>query len=102
RGQGDPAAPGRLAGQAAGRARTGGAPSAGRGQRDLEEDRRLVSPTFRSLRIRNYRLWASGAIVSNTGTWMQRVAQDWLVLTQLTHNSGVAVGITTGLQFGPM
>jgi MFS family permease len=61
-----------------------------------------VSPTFRSLRIRNYRLWASGAIVSNTGTWMQRVAQDWLVLTQLTHNSGVAVGITTGLQFGPM
>jgi MFS family permease len=61
-----------------------------------------VSPTFRSLRIRNYRLWVSGAIVSNTGTWMQRVAQDWLVLTQLTHNSGVAVGITTGLQFGPM
>ena len=70
--------------------------------RDPEEDRRLVSPTFRSLRIRNYRLWASGAIVSNTGTWMQRVAQDWLVLTGLTHNSGVAVGITTGLQFAPM
>ena len=61
-----------------------------------------MSPTFRSLRIRNYRLWASGAIVSNTGTWMQRVAQDWLVLTGLTHNSGVAVGITTGLQFTPM
>ena len=61
-----------------------------------------MSPTFRSLRIPNYRLWASGAIVSNTGTWMQRVAQDWLVLTQLTNNSGVAVGITTGLQFAPM
>jgi len=61
-----------------------------------------VSPTFRSLRIPNYRLWATGAIVSNTGTWMQRVAQDWLVLTQLTNNSGVAVGITTGLQFAPM
>jgi MFS family permease len=61
-----------------------------------------VSPTFRSLRIPNYRLWASGAIVSNTGTWMQRVAQDWLVLTQLTNNSGVAVGITTGLQVAPM
>jgi len=61
-----------------------------------------VSPTFRSLRIPNYRLWATGAIVSNTGTWMQRVAQDWLVLTQLTHDSGVAVGITTGLQFAPM
>ena len=61
-----------------------------------------MSPTFRSLHIHNYRLWASGAIVSNTGTWMQRVAQDWLVLTALTDNSGVAVGITTGLQFAPM
>ena len=61
-----------------------------------------MSPTFRSLHVYNYRLWASGAIVSNTGTWMQRVAQDWLVLTALTDNSGVAVGITTGLQFAPM
>ena len=60
-----------------------------------------MSPTFRSLSIPNYRLWASGAIVSNTGTWMQRVAQDWLVLTVLTANSGTAVGITTGLQFAP-
>ena len=60
-----------------------------------------MSPTFRSLRIPNYRLWAAGALVSNTGTWMQRVAQDWLVLTVLTHDSGVAVGITTGLQFAP-
>jgi MFS family permease len=51
--------------------------------------------------VHNYRLWASGAIVSNTGTWMQRVAQDWLVLTVLTANSGTAVGITTGLQFAP-
>jgi MFS family permease len=61
-----------------------------------------VSPTFRALRNPNYRLWAGGALVSNTGTWMQRVAQDWLVLTVLTQNSGVAVGITTGLQFLPM
>jgi MFS family permease len=61
-----------------------------------------VSPTFRALRIANYRLWASGAVVSNTGTWMQRVAQDWLVLTVLTANSGVAVGVTTGLQFAPV
>ncbi|MGZ4603641.1 MAG: MFS transporter, partial [Kineosporiaceae bacterium] len=60
-----------------------------------------MSPTFRSLSIYNYRLWASGAIISNTGTWMQRVAQDWLVLTVLTDNSGTAVGITTGLQFAP-
>jgi MFS family permease len=40
-------------------------------------------------------------VVSNTGTWMQRVAQDWLVL-QLTHDSGTALGITTGLQFLPL
>ncbi len=61
-----------------------------------------MSPTFTALRHHNYRLWATGSIVSNAGTWMQRVAQDWLVLTQLTHNSGTAVGITTGLQFAPM
>ena len=60
-----------------------------------------MSPTFRSLSNRNYRLYASGAVVSNVGTWMQRVAQDWLVL-QLTHNNGTALGITTGLQFLPI
>jgi MFS family permease len=54
---------------------------------------------FRSLRVRNYRLYASGQLVSLTGTWAQRVAQDWLVL-QLT-NSGTALGIGTALQFGP-
>jgi MFS family permease len=54
---------------------------------------------FRSLRVRNYRLYASGQLISLTGTWMQRVAQDWLVLT-LT-NSGTALGIVTALQFGP-
>ena len=60
-----------------------------------------MSPTFQALRIRNYRLYATGGVVSNVGTWMQRVAQDWLVL-QLTGHSGVALGITTGLQFLPM
>ncbi len=60
-----------------------------------------MSPTFRSLRNRNYRLYYAGGLISNTGTWMQRVAQDWLVL-QLTDNSGVALGVTTGLQFLPM
>jgi len=60
-----------------------------------------LAPTFRSLAVRNYRVWAAGAIVSNVGTWMQRVAQDWLVLTVLTDDSAVAVGITTALQFGP-
>ena len=57
--------------------------------------------TFRSLRNFNYRVWAAGAIVSNVGTWMQRVAQDWLVLTQLTHKNATAVGVVMALQFGP-
>jgi MFS family permease len=61
-----------------------------------------VSPTFRALNSYNYRVWLSGSMVSNVGTWMQRVAQDWLVLTILTHHSAEAVGITTGLQFLPM
>lgn len=56
---------------------------------------------FRSLRIHNYRLWAGGALVSNIGTWMQRTAQDWLVLTELTHHSARAVGIVMALQFAP-
>lgn len=60
-----------------------------------------VKGTFRSLANYNYRLWAGGAVVSNVGTWMQRVAQDWLVLTQLTHNNASAVGLVMALQFGP-
>ena len=60
-----------------------------------------MSPTFQALRNRNYRYYATGGVVSNTGTWMQRVAQDWLVL-QLSGQSGTAIGITTGLQFLPM
>ncbi|MCD9198914.1 MFS transporter [Aeromicrobium wangtongii] len=58
-----------------------------------------MSPTFSALAVRNYRIYLLGAIVSNTGTWMQRIGQDWLVL-QLT-NSGTALGITTGLQLLP-
>ena len=56
---------------------------------------------FRSLGTFNYRVWAIGALISNVGTWMQRTAQDWLVLTQLTHNNATAVGIVMSLQFGP-
>jgi MFS family permease len=56
---------------------------------------------FRSLRSFNYRVWAAGALVSNVGTWMQRTAQDWLVLTQLTHHNASAVGMVMALQFGP-
>jgi MFS family permease len=60
-----------------------------------------VKGTFRSLKGFNYRLWAGGAIVSNVGTWMQRIAQGWLVLTQLTHNNATAMGVVMALQFGP-
>jgi MFS family permease len=62
---------------------------------------RAARGPFRSLVNFNYRLWAAGAFVSNVGTWMQRVAQDWLVLTQLTHHSASAVGVVMSLQFGP-
>lgn len=57
--------------------------------------------TFRSLSGFNFRTWAGGALVSNVGTWMQRTAQDWLVLTELTHESARAVGVVMALQFGP-
>lgn len=60
-----------------------------------------ASGTFRSLRSFNFRLWTAGALVSNVGTWMQRIAQDWLVLTQLTHHDASALGVVTGLQFAP-
>jgi len=57
---------------------------------------------FRSLRVFNYRLWFAGALVSNTGAWMQRTAQDWIVLTELTDKDATALGITMALQFGPL
>jgi MFS family permease len=60
---------------------------------------RARGSTFRALYIRNYRLYAIAQLVSLTGTWMQRVAQDWLVL-ELT-NSGTMLGLLTTLQFGP-
>ncbi|TAK38468.1 MAG: MFS transporter [Lysobacteraceae bacterium] len=57
--------------------------------------------TFSSLRTRNFRIWSLGALVSNIGTWMQRIGQDWLVLTVLTDHSATAVGTVMALQFGP-
>ena len=91
----------------------------GRARRTLPRDRAAAPPgrpmtgetrppsapaggTFRSLRIRNYRIWAVGAFVSNIGTWMQRTAQDWIVLAQLTPHNATAVGIVMSLQFGPI
>lgn len=61
-----------------------------------------VAGTFRSLKNYNFRLWTAGALISNIGTWMQCVAQDWLVLTQLTHHDASALGIVIGLQFAPL
>ncbi len=55
---------------------------------------------FRALAIRNYRLFWIGQLISQTGSWMQRTAQDWLVL-QLTH-SPFALGVVTALQFTPV
>ncbi len=56
--------------------------------------------TFSSLYVRNYRLYYIGQIISTSGTFMQNVAQAWLVLT-LTH-SGTALGITSALQYVPI
>ncbi|WP_440713010.1 MFS transporter [Gordonia sp. FQ] len=58
------------------------------------------SQTFAALSVPNFRKYVTGAFVSNIGTWIQRVAQDWLVLS-LSGGSAMAVGITTALQFLP-
>jgi MFS family permease len=63
--------------------------------------RLLGRATFSSLKNRNYRLYFTGQIISVSGTWMQRLAQAWLILS-LTHNNGFALGIESGLQFLPM
>src|SRR5699024_6760455 len=78
------------------RAERRGARHPGPGPAGAGEGGESVSPTFTSLSVRNYRVYASGAIVSNTGTWMGRVAQDWLVLTVLTDHSATALGTITG------
>lgn len=59
-----------------------------------------IKSLFRSLRHRNFRLFWSGQLVSLIGTWMQTVAQAWLVL-ELTHSS-FKLGVVTALQFLPM
>lgn len=72
---------------------------------DVEPEAPAAAPArengmFRALHVRNFRIYASANLVSLTGTWMQRIGQDWLVL-QLSHDSGVALGLITALQFGP-
>jgi hypothetical protein len=61
---------------------------------------RAAYRTFSSLRVRNYRLYFLAQIVSMSGTWMQSVAQLWLVY-RLT-SSGTALGVVTALQFAPV
>src|ERR1044072_7419178 len=61
----------------------------------------LSRGAFRSLRNPNYRIWAAGALVSNVGTWMQRIAQHWLVLTQLTNPNRTGAGGAVAVQYGP-
>ncbi len=63
--------------------------------------RTRVSSTFRSLQVRNYRLFSIGQLISLIFGWVQITAQDWLVL-QLSHNSGTALGTVTALQFAPV
>ncbi|PPI20848.1 MFS transporter [Rathayibacter sp. AY1B5] len=60
-----------------------------------------MSAMFRSLAVPNYRIWFAGAMVSNIGTWMQRTAQDWIVINDLTDHDATALGVTMALQFGP-
>ncbi len=57
--------------------------------------------TFRSISVRNYRLYFTGQVISVSGTWMQTVAQAYLILFPL-HGTGVEVAIATSLQFVPM
>jgi len=62
--------------------------------------RRYATATFSSLHIRNYRLYFIGQVISTSGTFMQAIAQDWLVLR--LSNSGTALGIVTALQYLPI
>jgi MFS family permease len=67
---------------------------------DARPEKARDNGMFRALKVRNFRRFASANLVSLTGTWMQRIGQDWLVL-QLSGDSGVALGLITALQFGP-
>ncbi len=62
--------------------------------------RAALGRTFSSLRIPNYRLYFIGQVISLSGTWMQGVAQAWLVL-EIT-GSGTALGLVSSLQFLPV
>src|SRR5258706_10718951 len=61
---------------------------------------RAARDTFRSLRVRNFRLFFTGQLISQVGNWLTLVAQALLVL-KLT-DSGVAIGMLAAAQFGPV
>lgn len=63
--------------------------------------RAKLNTMFQSLRIRNYRLFASGQLIKLIGVWMMFIAQDWLVL-ELTDDSATALGVVVALQFTPV
>ncbi len=69
-------------------------------ERLTEAFQRYAQGTFLSLRVRNYRLYYVGQVISITGTFMQSIAQDWLVLK--LSNSGLALGAVTALQYLPI
>ena len=60
-----------------------------------------MSSTFRSLSNPNYRLWFGSAAISNIGAWLQRTAQDWIVIAELSDKNASAVGLVVFLQFAP-
>ena len=61
-----------------------------------------MSATFASMRYVNYRYWFVASLIASTGVWLQRVAQDWYVLTVLTDHDASQVGVVTALQFLPI
>ena len=61
-----------------------------------------MSATFASMRYVNYRYWFVASLIASTGAWLQRVAQDWYVLTVLTDHDASQVGLVTALQFLPI
>src|SRR5690606_9645250 len=93
----NPPAPRCVVHQATGGPDPGGAAATTRRDANPEGAREPVTAMFRSLGVFNYRVWFIGALMSNIGTWMQRTAQDWIVLTELTDHDAAAVGITMAL-----
>ena len=66
----------------------------------IADEIRQPRGAFSALTSRSYRIYLTGQLLANTGTWMQSIAQDWLVLT-LTRSSA-AVGVTMAFQFLPI